>query len=198
MLPAARIVVRDEQGTATLEGIIVLAVFAGMFCACLLLGQWSTSLQSGQMGARLMAFDAGDVELARLGRPSRRPAQQFVNQGWVGLFNSQTANWLSGMFALVNGQFSGSVADTTHGRLPGQSALFDFSRTTMKYRTDGWTATPDPWALSDSAVRLRLLTLAYYVGRYQVGPQNVDSTLVPGIPIANAILETVYTRIGVR
>ncbi len=203
MFPArlGRVVLRlayDGRGVATLEGIVVLALFAGVFFACLLLGQWGVSLQSGQMGARLLAFDAGDAQLARLGRVSRHPAQSYVNEDWVMLFNSRTANWINRVFTLSNGRFLGSVADTTHGRLPGGPSLFGYAPASMRYHTDQWSAATGAWPAPDSALRLKLLSTAYYVGRYRLGPDDLDSTYGLGIPAAIPILETIYARVGVR
>lgn len=200
-LRAARGAAADERGAAALEGIVVAAVFAGVFFASLLVGRWGTSLQFGQMGARLLAFDAGDVELARLGKPSRKPTQQFVSSSWdtITHIDPVTADWLGGVFVLSNDYYSASVADTTHGRLPGGTrSLVNYQPATMSYFTQDWSAAANPWVMSESIVRLTFLNISYYVGRYQTSPYVLDSTNAMEIPYTIPVLETVYARIGIR
>lgn len=195
-LRAARAVAGDDRGVAALEGLLVFALLAGVFLACLFLAQWGTSLQSAQMGARLLAFDAGDVELARLGKPSNQPVQQFTSGNWDTLVNSGTADWLGGMFALSNGDFSGSVTGTAHGRLPGQGSLFEYAPAAMGYHSRGWNAASDPWGMPESVVQSTFLRIAYHVGLTRVSPSELDSTNAREIPPGNAVLETIYGRVG--
>jgi hypothetical protein len=200
-LRAARGAAADERGAAALEGIIVAAVFAGVFFASVLMSRWGTSLQFGQMGARLLAFDAGDVELAKLGKSSRRPVQKFESSNWdtIAKIDPATADWLGGMFVLSNDYYSAGVSDTTHGRLPGQTrSLFHYGPTTMSYFTHNWSAAANPWVMSESIVRLTFLNISYHVGRYQTSPYVLDSTNAQQIPYSIPVLETVYARIGIR
>lgn len=198
---ALRRIAADQQGVAALEGILVFAVIAGVLFACLLISQWSSSLQCGQMGARLLAFDAGDVELARMGRPSRRPVQQVTHGEWDTLpgISPATAGWLGGMFTLSNDFISARVTDTTHGRLPGPGSLFNLSPATMSYFSRDWTAAANPWNMTESTVRLAFLNIAYRVGRERLSPDVLDSLKAQAIPPAySAIVETIYSRLGVR
>lgn len=191
-----RAVALDERGVAALEGVLVVALLAGVLLACLLLSQWGASLQSAQMGARLLAFDAGDVELARLGRPSSQPAQQLTPVDWDTLVSGVTADWLSRMFTLSNGDVSGSVTGAAHGRLPGQTSFFAYVPIAMGYRAGGSAAASDPWAMPESTVRTLFLRIAYHVGLTRAGPAELDSTSARAIPPGGAILDTIYARAG--
>jgi hypothetical protein len=186
----------DDRGVAALEGLLIVALLAGVFLACLLLGQWGTSLQSAQMGARLLAFDAGDVELARLGKPSNQPIQQFTKENWDTLVNSVTADWLSGMYTLSNGGFSGSVTGTTRGRVPGQGSLFEYTSATMGYHANGWAAACDPWGMSESVVQSAFIRIAYHVGLTRASPGDLDSTSARPIPQGDTVVETIYGLLG--
>jgi hypothetical protein len=195
-LRAARAVAGDDRGVAALEGILVFALLAGVFLACLLLAQWGTSLQSAHMGARLLAFDAGDAELARLGKPSNQPAQQFASENWDTLVNSVTANWLGNMFTLSNGDVSGSVTGTAHGRVPGQASLFAYAPAVLGYHAHGWTAASDPWGMPESIVQSKFLRIAYHVGLTRTSPGDLDSTSAREIPHGDTVLETIYGLVG--
>jgi hypothetical protein len=191
-----RLGLRDDRGVAALEGLLVFALLAGVFVAGLLLSRWGTSLQSAQMGARLLAFDAGDVELARLGKPSDQPAQQFTSQNWDTLVNTATAGWLGNMFTLSNGDFSGSVSGTVRGRLPGQGALLEYAPATMGYHAEGWAAASDPWGMPESVVQSTFIRIAYHVGLTRASPDELDSTSAQQIPHGDTILETIYGLVG--
>ena len=200
-LRAGRGIAADERGAAALEGIVLAAVFAGVFFANVLINSWGTSLQYGQMGARLLAFDAGDVELARLGKSTRRPVQQFASSNWdtIPKIDAATADWLNGMFVLSNDRFSASVADTTEGRLPGQTrSLLHYGPATMSYFTHDWSAAANPWVNTESIVRLQFLNISYHVGRHHTSPYVLDSTHAVAIPNTIPLVETVYIRLGIR
>lgn len=186
----------DDRGVAALEGVLVFALLAGVFLACLLIAQWGTGVQTAQMGARLMAFDAGDVELARLGKPANQPAQQFASGNWDTLVNSVTANWFGNMFTLSNGDFSGSVTGTQHGRLPGQASLFAYAPATMGYHAYGWAAASNPWGMPESVVQSTFLRIAYHVGLTRAYPGELDSTCAREIPHGDTVLETIYRLLG--
>ena len=186
----------DDRGVAALEGLLVFSLFAGLFLACLLLAQWGSSLQSAQMGARLLAFDAGDVALARLGKSSNVPVQQFTSENWDARVSTVTAGWLGGMFVLPKGSFLGSVTGTSSGRQPGQGSLFGFAHKVMGYHAQGWSAASDPWASPESVAKLTFTRIAYYVGLTRTSPSALDSTSARAIPPGNAVLETIYARAG--
>jgi hypothetical protein len=192
---------RDERGAAAVEGLVVFAVLAGVFFANLLISNWGTSLQYGQMGARLLAFDAGDVQLAKLGKSSRQPVQKFASTSWdtISKIDPAAAGWLNGMFVLSNDRFSASVSDTTEGRLPGQTrSLAHYGPATMSYFTKDWSAAANPWVNAESTVGLQFLNISYYVGRHHVSPSVIDSTYAVGIPNTIPLVETIYSRVGVR
>lgn len=192
-------VARDDRGAAALEGIIVLAALVGVFFAVLLIGQWGSGVQRAQMGARLLAFDAGDVNLAKLGRASNQPVQTVSSTRWDTLFNYVTADWLGGMFALSNDHFAGSVTGSQQGRQPGNSpSLFDYQPTTMNFNSRDWSAAANAWGMNESIVGLTFINISYYVGRYRVTPDGLDSTNAMTIPSTIPVLETIYARVGIR
>ena len=179
-----------------LEGILVFALLAGVLLGCMLLGQWGTHLQSAQMGARLLAFNAGDTALARLGKPRNQPEQRESTSAWYPLVNSVPGVWLDTMFGLENERYSGSVTGAARGQLPSQgTSLFEFSPASLGYHS-GSSAASNPWVSPESVVQLTFLGIAYYVGRYQVTPEGLES--IPGIPPAIPIVEEIYSRVGVR
>jgi hypothetical protein len=187
---------RDDRGMATLEAVMVFALLAGVLLGCMLLGQWGTHLQYSQMGARLLAFNAGTDSVRRFGRQSDQATQAFSRGSWDTYAGTLPVDWLNMMFVLPNDQFSGRVSGTQRGRLPGQGpSLFDFSSASLGYHS-GASAATNSWADSGSAVESAFLGIAYYVGRHRVTPEGLDS--VPHIPPAIAILETIYTRAGIR
>ena len=186
----------DDRGVAALEGLLVLALFGGVFLACLLLAQWGTSLQSAQMGARLLAFDAGDVELARLGKPANQPVQQFASENWDTLVNSVTSNWLGNMFTLSNSGVSGSVTGTAHGRVPGQASVFSYTPAALGYHAHDWSAASNPWVMPESAVQSRFVRIAYHVGLTRASPGELDSTSAQEIPHGDTVLQTLYGLVG--
>jgi hypothetical protein len=192
----------DERGAAALEGIVLAAVLAGMFFANVLIGNWGTSLQYGQMGARLLAFGAGDVQFAKLGKSSsRRPVQKFASTSWdtISKIDPTTADWLGGMFVLSNDYYSAGVSDTTHGRLPGQTrSLLDYGPATMSYFTQDWSAAANPWVNTESIVQKQFINISYHVGRYHASPEALDSTHAAEIPYTTPVLETIFGRVGVR
>jgi hypothetical protein len=191
--------VADDRGVAALEGLLVVALLAGVMLACLFLVQWGTYLQSAQMGARLMAFDAGDVELARVGKPGNLPTQSFTIEDWQALVSSPGAIWLGGLFSLSDGSYSGSVTGTARGRLPGQGpSLFGYSPATMGYYAHNWAGASNPWGVPESVIKLTFLRIAYNVGRYQVDTSHLTTMNVESIPHQVAILETIYSRVGAR
>ena len=179
----------------------MFAVLAGVFFANVLVNNWGTSLQYGQMGARLLAFDAGDVELARIGKSTRKPVQKFESSSWdtIAKVDASTSGWLNGMFVLSNDRFSDSVADTAQGRLPAQAAsLFNYQPATMSYFTQDWSAAANPWVNTESIVRQQFLNISYHVGRYHTEPQALDSTQAAKIPYTFPVLETIFGRVGIR
>ena len=186
----------DDRGAAAVEGLLVVALLGGLFLAGLLLAQWGIGLQSAQMGARLLAFDVGDVTLARLGKPANLPVQQFTSATWDTLVNRTHADWLSGMFALSNGDFSGSVTGTVHGRIPGQRSMFAYTYKTMGYYSNGWSAASYLWAIPESVLRSTFTRIAYYVGYYRVSPSGLNSTCAQPIPRGDTVLETFYHLVG--
>jgi hypothetical protein len=196
MRHAARGLRFDDRGVAALEGLLVFALLAGVFLACLLLAQWGSSLQTAQMGARLLAFDAGDVELARLGKSANQPAQQFASENWDTLVNSVTSNWLGNMFTLSNRGVSGNVTGTAHGRVPGQTSVFSYSTATLGYHASDWSAGSDPWGMPESSVQSRFVRIAYHVGLTRASPGALDSTSAQAIPHGDTVLETLYGLVG--
>jgi hypothetical protein len=186
----------DDRGVAALEGLLVFAVLAGVMLGCMLLGQWGSHLQSAQMGARLLAFDAGDDSLARFGSAGDQTAQTFSSGSWDSLAGTLPAPWLNTMFVLPDDRFSGSVAGTQTGRLPSQTAsLFDFSPAAMSYHS-GSSAASNPWGDPESTVRSTFFGIAYFVGHSQTTAEGLD--FIPEIPPAIPIVETIYARAGVR
>jgi hypothetical protein len=193
----ARCCLHDDRGVATLEGLLVVVFLAGVLLGVVLLGQWGTHLQDSQMGARLLAFNAGDVSLAKFGRQGDQATQTFTSGSWDPYAGILPTAWLNMMFVLPDDRFSGSVTGVQRGRLPSQSAsLFDFSTAALGYHSGSSTAS-NPWADSGAAVQSKFLGIAYYVGRYRVTPQGLGT--VPSIPPAIALIETIYARIpGLR
>jgi hypothetical protein len=200
---AARRLGLDDRGAAALEGIMVLAILAGVLLGALFLGMWGIGLQSAQMGARLLAFDAGDIELARMGRATRIPTQQFTTETWDTLVDTHIGSgkvgWLNGMFALSNDLVSGSVTGTQGGRTPGNSrSLFDYAPRSMGYHANGWTAALNSWGAPESVVQATFLRLSFNVGRYQVDTTAFTSMTVQPIPNQPPVLETLFGRAGIH
>jgi len=187
---------RDDRGVATLEGILVIALLAMVLLGCILLGQWGTHLQYSQMGARLLTFNAGTESLARLGRTGNQATQTFTTGNWDVYAGTLPAGWLNTMFVLPNDHFRGSVAGTQRGREPGLGlSLFQTTSRSLGYRS-GSSAATNPWADTAPNVTSTFLGIAYYVGRYRVTPSGIGSK--PTIPPTIAVLETIYSRVGVR
>jgi hypothetical protein len=175
-----RLIRLDDRGAAAIEGIIVVAILAGIFLGALLLGMWGTHLQSAQMGARLLAFDAGDDSLARYGRAAP----------------TLPAGWLNTMFVLPNDHFSGRVTGTQYGRSPTQGAsLFDFGPAALGYHS-GSSAGSNSWRDSEPGVQATFRGIMYYVGFNQETPEGLSS--IPEIPPAIPLVETIYGRAGIR
>jgi hypothetical protein len=187
----------DDRGVAAIEGILVFALLVGVLLGCMLLGQWGTYLQSAQMGARLLAFNAGDNSLAKLGKPGNQPAQTFTSENWDTLVPRVNATWLHNMYTLSNGNFSGSVTGTALGRLPGQgSSMFDFAAATVGYYANGWAAASAPWGMPESLAQSTFIRIAYHVGRTRASPSDLDSTSARPIPHGDTVLETIYGLVG--
>jgi hypothetical protein len=181
---------------ASLEGILVIGLLAGVLLVCILLGQWGTHLQYAQMGARLLTFNAGDVSLAKFGRAGNQATQTFTSGSWDAYAESVPANWLNTMFVLPNDRYQGSVVGTQRGRQPGTGpSLLQYTSRSMGYRS-GSSAATNPWAASESTVMSTFYGISYYVGRYRVTPEGLGSK--PTIPTAIPVLETIYSRVGVR
>jgi len=186
----------DDRGVAALEGMLVFLLLAAVLLGVMLLGQWGTHLQTAQLGARLLAFDAGDTALAKLGKPRNQPSQQFSSESWDTLAGTLPAGWLNAMFVLPDDHYSGSVTGAARGRLAGQgSSLFDFSPASLGYHS-GSSAASNPWTDSGPAVQSTFLGIAYYVGFNQETPAALQS--IPEIPPAIPIAESIYARAGVR
>ena len=102
-----------------LEGLLVFALLAGVLLGCVLLGQWGVHLQYAQMGARLLAFDAGDVFLAKFGRTGDEAVQTFTRDSvsWSAYSSTLPAAWLGLLLdSLPNDRYAGSVRGTRRGR----------------------------------------------------------------------------------
>jgi len=188
---------------AALEGIIVLAVLAGVFFGCLLLGRWATGIQSAHMGARLLTFGAGDTAFARLGSTSRVSTRDYATASWDTLVDAHVdtakARWLGSTFTLTNQLVTGSVVGTAQGRVPGESpGLLSFARKTLGYRAGYWTAATNPWLMSKSSVQAYFLLMCGNVVLGQVDTSVIATMAVNPIPQQVAILETVFGRVGIR
>jgi hypothetical protein len=186
----------DDKGVASVEGILVIALLAGVLLAVMLLGQWGTHLQTSQMGARLLTFNAGDLSLAKFGRTGDSATQTFSTGGWDAYAGTLPANWLNTMFVLPNDRFAGRVKGTQRGRAPSQGpSMFSFSPTSVGYFSSS-SAASNSWAATESVVRRTFYGISYYVGRYRVPPQTIGSK--PTIPATIPVLESIYSRVGVR
>jgi len=182
---------------ATVEGILVFALLVGVLLGCILLGQWGMQMQNSQMGARLLAFDAGDVSLARFGRAGDTATRTLTVGTWDTLASSLPTTWLNTMFtSLTDDRSSGRVKGRQRGRLasPGRS-LFDFSMTSMAYFSAS-AAGSNSWSGTAGAAESTFLGIAYQVSRYQVSPQSIGAK--PSIPLTIPVLESIFVRSGVR
>ena len=192
---------RDDRGVAAIEGILVFVLLAGVLLGCMLLGQWGTHLQNAQMGARLLAFNAGDANLARFGRTGDSAVQTPTTVSWDTMAHSMPTGstaWLNTMFVLPNNRFSGRVKGTQRGRLSSPApSLFAFSPRSMGYFSNSSAAT-NPWASSATDARSTFLGIAYYVGRNRVTALEMPTGLKPTIPATIPVLESIYSRIGGR
>jgi hypothetical protein len=188
---------RDNRGVAALEGILVFALLAGVLLGCMLLGQWGTHLQNTQMGARLLAFNAGDFSLARFGRSGDSATQTSSTVSWDTMVTGLPSNWLTGMFSgLTNDRYSGRVKGTQRGRAPSQGvSMFSFSRASAGYFSLSSAGT-NSWMGSDTSARRKFLGVAYSVGRYGTRVDTLHSA--PTIPSAIPVLESIYARAGIR
>jgi hypothetical protein len=188
---------RDDRGVATVEGILVFALLVGVLLGCILLGQWGTQLQNSQMGARLLAFDAGDANLARFGRAGDTALRTVTTGSWDTLATGLPTNWLNVMFtSLTDDRSAGRVRGRQRGRLasPGPS-LFDFASSSMGYFSTS-AAGSNSWAGTAASAKSTFMGIAYYVGRYRVSPQSIGAK--PSIPATTPVLESIYVRSGVR
>jgi hypothetical protein len=192
-----RLSLADDRGVVALEGLLVFVLLTGALMGIMLLGQWGTRLQNSQMGARLLAFDAGDVSLAKLGKAEDSATQEFSSEGWDSYADALSSNWLNMMFVLRQDRFSGRVSGTQRGRLPSQGAsLFDFSRASVGYFSHS-SAVSNSWTDSAAAVRSKFLGIVYYVGHNRSSAQGLSS--VPSIPHSIPLVESIYARVeGVR
>jgi hypothetical protein len=187
---------RDDRGVASVEGILVVALLTGVLLGCILLGQWGTHVQTAQMGARLLTFNAGDLSLARFGRTGDSATQAFSTGGWDAYAGTLPATWLNTMFVLPNDRFAGRVKGSQRGRRPSQDkSLFTFSPTSVGYFSSS-SASSNSWAATEPSVRSTFYGISYYVGRYRVTPGGI--TTKPTIPATIPVLETIYSRVGVR
>jgi hypothetical protein len=187
---------------ATLEGILLFAMLAGVLLGIMLLGQWGTHRQYAQMGARLLTFDAGDVSLAKFGRSGDQAVQTFSSDSvtWETYsgFGTLSTGWLNTMFVdLPNDRVSGNVKGTQQGRLPSQGpSLFEFSRASLGYHS-GASAASNPWADTTADVGSTFLGIAYWVGYNKSTPEGLNS--IPTIPHSDLpLVESIYARVGVR
>ena len=197
-----RAVAGDDHGVAGIEAVLIFALLAGVFLACLMLGQWGAGLQASQMGARLLAFDAGDTALAKLGRPSRVPTQLFLSPDWDTLVDTLVdtakSRWLANTFGLSNDLFRGTVTGSAQGREPGQRSLFDYARTSMGYRARNWSASTNAWGIPESVATDMFLLMWGNVVMNEVDSGEIVTMTVDAIPPQIAILETIFTRVGIR
>ena len=189
----------DDRGAATVEGILVFAMLAGVLLGVMLLGQWGERLQYSQMGARLLAFDAGDTSLAKFGRGWDQASRTVVQDSitWDTYFGTLPVDWFNALFVLPNVHVSSNVQGTQQGRLPSRGQnLFEFSRASLNYRS-GASAASNPWADTTADVELTFLGITYWVGYNRSMPGGLDS--VPVIPPSGLpLLESIYARLGVR
>ena len=187
----------DDRGQAALEGILVFVLLAGVLLGVMLLGQWGTRLQYSQMGARLLAFNAGDLNLARFGRAGDTATRTLSTGSWDTLANSLPTVWLNTMFtSLTDDRSSGRVKGTQQGRLANQGpSVVNFSSASVGYFSTS-SAGSNPWLGTAAAAQTTFLGIAYYVGRYRVNPQSIGSK--PTIPSAIPVVESIYARAGVR
>jgi hypothetical protein len=181
---------------AALEGILVFVLLAGVLLGVMLLGQWGTHLQSSQMGARLLTFNAGSTSLAKFGRAGDSATQTFSTGGWDAYAGTLPASWLNMMFVLPNDRYSGRVKGTQRGRQSSSApSLFAFTGASVSYFSNS-SATSNSWAVSESVARTTFNGIAYYVGRYRVTPQSIGSK--PTIPSAIPVVESIYRKAGIR
>jgi len=188
---------RDHRGVASIEGIVVLSLLGAVFLCCLLLAQWGVHVQSAQMGARLLAFNSGDANLARFGRSADTATQTFSTGRWDTLASSLPTNWLNTMFTtLTDDYYSGYVKGQQRGRLTNTGrSLFSFSSRSVGYFSSS-AAALNPWSGTAASARSTFMGIAYYVGRYRVSAQSISS--IPTIPATIPLLETIYSRVGGR
>jgi hypothetical protein len=189
----------DDRGVAATEGLLVFLELAAVLLGVMLLGQWGIRLQYAQMGARLLTFNSGDLNLARFNRPGNQAETTFsrdsVTWSSYDAFDALPTSWFNTLFVLPNDYRSGRVKGTQRGRLAQEhgSSLFDFSLATLGYHSRS-SAACNPWTGSEEDFRSKFLTITYHVGRLRVQPQALDS--VPPIPTSIPLLEAIYTRVG--
>jgi hypothetical protein len=148
------------------------------------------------MGARLLTFNAGTESLARFGRAGNQAAQAHTTGSWNAYAESLPTGWLNTMFVLPDEHFRGSVAGTQRGREPGTgSSLYQYTSRALGYRSASSAAT-NPWADTAPNVTSTFLGIAYWVGYNRTTPQGLTSK--PTIPSTIPVLETIYSRVGVR
>jgi hypothetical protein len=193
-------VFRDDRGQSALEGVLAAMVLVGMFLACFFLTQWGTGMQDAQMGARLMAFGAGDTTLAKLNNPRNEVSQLSINQDWDSVITAIQTGWhghrIRDLFTLTNSATTGSVTGTAKGRLPGQSKLLSYPAAAMGYYSPDWAAAYNPWQSPSYLVRRRFMHIAYYEGLTLTDTNSLDSTSGQTIPHGDTVLQTIYGLMG--
>lgn len=183
-----------------LEGILVFVMLVGVLLGAMLIGQWGTRLQYSQMGARLLAFNAGDVNLARFGRAGDSATQTFTSSAWdtVTGVDSLPTDWLNTMFSsLTDDRLSGRVKGTQQGRLADQGpSVVNFTTASVGYFSTS-SAASNSWVDTTSDVGMSFLGITYWVGYNQTTPEGLN--FIPTIPASNLpILDTVYARLGIQ
>jgi hypothetical protein len=192
---------RDDRGQAALEGLLAVAILVGLLLACFFLNQWGIRAQCARVGSRLLAFNAGDTVLAKLGVLSNKPVRQVASRNWDSLVKAVAANSTGDsvrkLFTLADSDVSSCVTGTAQGKLPKQASLFAYAPTTMGFNAADWATASGQWRMIDSVVQAEFVHLGYYVGLYRTSPNALDSTCGRSIPHGNRVLDSIYVRAGV-
>ena len=133
------------------------------------------------MGARLLAFDAGDVKLARL-EAVEQPAQQFTKRELGHAGQQRNRDWLSNMFTLTNRELYGQRDRHDARALPGQAVFFAYAPAAMGYYANGWAAASDPWGMPESLVQSKFCASRIMSELTRAGPGRLDSTCAQTSP----------------
>src|SRR5512137_186976 len=126
--------------------MLVFLGLVGALLGVILLGQWAVQLQNAQMGARLLAFNAGDQTLARFGRPANQAETTFSRDSVVwssfAAFDDLPVSWFNTLFTMHNDRRSGRVRGVQSGRLASRhsSSLFEFARATLGFNSGSASA----------------------------------------------------------